>query len=448
MNTAHNAIVLVDLGFGDAGKGTLTDALARRYDAGLVVRYNGGAQAAHAVVTAEGRDHIFHQFGSGTLIPDVATLLSRHMLVNPLTLFWEEQDLQQIGVTDTLDRLYVARNALLTTPYHVIANRLREYARGDGRHGSCGLGIGETVADTLQYPADRIPRMGDMADASAIRCKLIWHRDQKRAELSETIASLCRCSDLPPTIAGAIADLESDEELETAVEVYTHLAARLHLVDDRPFLAAHLRRPGCTIFEGAQGILLDQDWGFHPHTTWSDTTPANAFTLLRTADFTGTSTVLGILRAYHTRHGAGPFPTEDPALTAALPDPHNPSNPWQGDFRAGWLDLSLARYALQVAGHVDALAFTCLDQLSALDRPKCGIGYHAPDGAPFTLLPGARECLEQREALGIALRSVTVTYRDMPSCPECYAAEVAAELRLPLAITSWGATAADKRFEK
>src|SRR5579862_8351378 len=137
----HQAILITDLGFGDSGKGTLIDALARRQNARMVVRFNGGAQAGHTVVEAGGRQHVFHQFGSGTLLPGVETYLSRFVLFNPLALFWEEQSLRGLGVTDAYQRLYVDERALLTTPYHVLANRLREYARGARRHGSCGLGI-------------------------------------------------------------------------------------------------------------------------------------------------------------------------------------------------------------------------------------------------------------------------------------------------------------------
>lgn len=446
MRREHRAIIIVGLGFGDCGKGSLTDALVRRHDAGLVVRYNGGAQAAHAVVLADGRSHIFHQFGSGTFVPGVATFLSRHMLVNPLTLFWEEQELQAAGVGDAFERLFIAGDALVTTPFQMAANRLREYARGDARHGSCGLGIGETVADALEADPDDTLRVGDLRDAATLRRKMLRHRAHKQRQMDGLIQRLSGTPDpLPSPIAEAISDLQDSSELEATLEVFAHIAAQVRTVEGDAFLAARARAPGTTIFEGAQGVLLDQDWGFHPHTTWSNATPENALGLLEEAGFGGQTIVLGALRAYHTRHGTGPFPTEDAALTLALPDPHNPANAWQGPFRAGWFDLPLARYALEAAGRVDSLALTCLDRLPQIGKAKIATAYRR-NGSPFSPTLGQREHLEHREAMGAALRSVEVEYCDAPLSAEPYAARIAEALRLPLAVTSWGPTAADKRI--
>ncbi|TDB72357.1 adenylosuccinate synthetase, partial [Actinomadura sp. KC216] len=160
-------VIVVDLGFGDAGKGTVVDHLCSTRPAFLggrpprppgergvatVVRFNGGAQAAHNVVLDDGRHHTFAQFGSGTFTPGVRTHLSRFMLVDPLALAAEADHLRALGVADALDRLTADRDALLTTPYHRAANRARETARGAARHGSCGMGIGETVAYAQAHP--------------------------------------------------------------------------------------------------------------------------------------------------------------------------------------------------------------------------------------------------------------------------------------------------------
>ena len=139
-----------------------------------VVRFNGGAQAAHNVVTRDGRHHAFAQFGAGTFTPGVRTHLSRFVLLDPLALAAEATHLAIVGVPDALDRLTVDRDALLTTPYHRAANRARELARGNHRHGSCGMGIGETASYALTHPADA-PRAGDCTSrarlpASSPRC--------------------------------------------------------------------------------------------------------------------------------------------------------------------------------------------------------------------------------------------------------------------------------------
>jgi adenylosuccinate synthase len=112
--------------------------------------------------------------------------------------------------------------------------------------------------------------------------------------------------------------------------------------------------------------MLDEWYGFHPYTTWSTTTRANAWQLLQQQGYSDATTSIGVLRAYATRHGAGPFVTEDAALTALLPDVHNSTNPWQQTFRVGYLDLVATQYALHVAGQVDCLAVTNLDRLAQL----------------------------------------------------------------------------------
>ncbi|NUU25051.1 MAG: adenylosuccinate synthetase, partial [Streptomycetaceae bacterium] len=182
--TLRDHVVVVDLGFGDAGKGTVVDHLCARPGARVraVVRFNGGAQAAHNVVTDDGRHHTFAQFGSGTFSPGVETHLSRFMLLDPLALAAEADHLAALGVPDPLGQLTVDREALLITPFHAAANRARELARGAGRHGSCGMGVGETAAFALAHP-ELAPRAGDAQDPPALRRKLTAVRDALAADL-------------------------------------------------------------------------------------------------------------------------------------------------------------------------------------------------------------------------------------------------------------------------
>ncbi|MEV4245364.1 adenylosuccinate synthetase [Streptosporangium canum] len=317
-------VIVADLGYGDAGKGTVVDWLCAQGPVQAVVRFNGGGQAAHNVVLPDGRHHTFAQFGSGTL-RGVPTHLSRFMVVDPLALASEAAHLGELGVPDPFGLLTVDRDALLATPYHVAAGRARELARGDDRHGSCGMGIGETMAYALDNPGLG-PTAGDC---------------ENPALLARKLHVLCEALGV------------SGPAVEDCVAAYRAFAERVILVDSS-FTAALLRRRP-VVFEGAQGVLLDEWHGFHPYTTWSTTTFANALALLD-----GVPAVrLGVLRTYTPRHGPGPLVTEDPTLE--IDEAHNAAGPWQGPFRAGHFDAVAHRYALAVTGGADALALTHLD---------------------------------------------------------------------------------------
>jgi adenylosuccinate synthase len=355
-------IIVVGLGFGDEGKGAVVDALCHDGTAQggavtSVVRFNGGAQAAHNVVVGD-RHHTFSQFGSGTLA-DVPTHLSRHVLVEPIALAGESEELAALGVADPLRLLSIDADALLTTPIHVAANRAREDARGDGRHGSCGKGIGETAWYALlagAVPGDIVenqrvlgvpgpaPTVGDCARPSVLRGKL-----DALARFYEPL-------------------IGAGTSVDELVALYRDFAGAVRVTTGDE--VGRLADRGRLVFEGAQGVLLDQWHGFHPHTTWSTVTPDNARSLLGHRR----ATVIGVTRTYQTRHGAGPLPTEDHDVQARFPERHNGTGEYQGSWRAGHLDAVLLRYAVEACGGVDALAVTHLD----VDGLKVATSYDAP----------------------------------------------------------------------
>jgi adenylosuccinate synthase len=401
---AHTAVV--DLGFGDAGKGTVVDWLCASPPVHAVVRFNGGAQAAHTVVLADGRRHTFAQFGSGSLRPGVRTHLSRYMVVDPLALIREADHLAALGEPDPLSRLTVDGDAALATPYHRAANRARELARGDGRHGSCGMGVGETMAYLLAHPAES-PRVRDVRSPATLRAKLSAVRDRLTAELGPL--------DAPP--------------VDACVAAFVAFGDAVSIVDDS-YLATLLREGPC-VFEGAQGVLLDEWHGFHPYTTWSTTTFANVDALAPDHDVYR----LGVLRIVTTRHGPGPLVTEDPTLD--LTDPHNPTNAWQGRFRFGHFDAVAHRYAREVCGRVDGLALTHLD----LARPglKLARAYDWTD----RIVPGPPGDLDRQEQLTRRLLAGRPVYAEVD--PDEWVSTVERELDVPVVVTSHGPTAEDKR---
>jgi len=365
------AYIILDLGFGDAGKGLLTDFLARHLKTGLVVRYNGGAQAGHHVISPDGRQHTFSQFGSGTFIPHVKTYLSKYVVLDPLALLVEGEALESKGVRDAFTRLRMSDQALVITPFQRAANRMRELARGENRHGSCGIGVGETYEDALTHSEICI-RAGDLKHPGSLRRKTRAIRDLKR----DQIITFCKDHSYNPTTAREFEALEGDDLIDSWIRAIARIG-ELGLVTPDSVLEGWLRETDNVIFEGAQGVLLDAEAGFHPHTTWSNCTAENAMELINQAAPGAQVHRIGVTRSYAVRHGAGPLPTETGSL-APLVSEHNQHNQWQGAVRYGWFDGVLTRYALSVAGGVDSLAVTHMDLLPRLERWKYCPGYRDP----------------------------------------------------------------------
>ncbi|WP_236653351.1 adenylosuccinate synthetase [Streptacidiphilus melanogenes] len=421
MNIRQRHAVVVDLGFGDAGKGATVDRLCRSMGATTVVRFNGGAQAAHNVVADDGRHHTFAQFGSGSLVPGVRTHLSRFVLVDPLALAAEARHLVDIGHPDPFGALTVDRRALLTTPYHAAANRQRERARGSGRHGSCGMGIGETAAYALAHPEDA-PTVGDSAVPARLAGLLSLLRDRLAGQLGLPAAHLG-----PP--------------VEDCLTAYRAFAQAVRFTDEE-HLARMLRRER-VVFEGAQGVLLDEWHGFHPYTTWSTTTFANARTLLAESGAADDALRLGVVRSYTTRHGPGPLVTEDAALDAVLPEPHNASGPWQGGFRRGHFDAVAHRYALRAAGGADALAVTHLDAPARAHGLRLCDAYDFAGGEVRDLTPAPPGDFDRRQRLTDHLLRAHPAHLTRP--PH-WAGAISEALALPLLLTSHGPRTGDATF--
>jgi adenylosuccinate synthase len=350
----------------------------------------------------------------------------------------EAQHLLSLGVVDPLASTTIDSAALVTTPFHRAVNRLQELARGEARHGSCGMGIGETVADALAH-GTQVLRVGDLRQRDRLYAKLAFLRQINLAK----VAALC--PSLPDTaqVASELDLLSDPDWADWLLAAYQAFAAQAQLVPST-HLHEILQRPGAVIFEGAQGVLLDEWAGFHPHTTWSTTTLANADCLLAEAGYSGHVTRIGLTRGYMTRHGAGPLVTEDAALSALLPDAANRFGAWQQGFRVGWLDLVLLRYACAAVGRLDMLAVTCLDRLAALPRLQICHRY-CVDEQPLTRLCPAPtpQDLAYQARLTAQLAHCQPCYETMRHVDDLLAVTTR-ELGLPVGITSWGPGAADK----
>lgn len=342
------AFVTVGLGYGDEGKGATTEALVREFGAQLVVRYSGGAQCGHNVVGPSGKKHPFAQWGAGTFAY-ARTHLMRQVIIDPLAMRKEAEALTAEGC-EPWELLSVDPRCLVTTPLHACVNRwlekMRQTSGRDSRHGSCGMGIGETRSYWLWFGEDSI-FAEDLKQARGPR--LMEKLDLLRQRL---MLRYPECHDLYRFSVSHLALRLSEPRL------------RLRCSDPLP----SLEKNSTIVFEGAQGVLLDERWGQAPHYTWSDVTPRNA---VDTAMDLGIEDikVIGVLRTYATRHGAGPL-VGNPL--PELADDGNPENLYQGGMRFAehaQPDVARAIEACQDHNHepdagslLDALAVNCLDQ--------------------------------------------------------------------------------------
>lgn len=445
------AYIGIDLGFGDQGKARLTGAITRRTGAMLNVLFAGSPGNAHNLHD-DGRHHTFTQVGSGSFDPHVQTHLSRFRLVDPVMLLSEAAALGRIGVGDVLQRVSVDRRARIVSPFQQAANRLREAMRGEDRHGSCGFGAGETALDALTRPDD-VLYARDLLRPATVREKLAWLQAYKREQMAGAIEALRD----DPVVERDIRWLSDPDVVERAAEAYEHMTGLVRVVDES-FLPFLLSQGGDVVFEGGQGVLLDEWHGFHPYTTWSTTTSENAEAILRECGWTGDVRRIGIVRAYSTRHGAGPFVAEDPSLDDTFVDPHNGFGQWQRKFRVGWLDLVATRYAMRATRGVDELAVTCLDQMPA-GRPWMACDAYDYPERPDDLVDAAGELvvrhdrdLDRQERLGsllfrtrpILTRTADGTDADTSVADHLLAIERA--LDRPVTFASFGPAIGETRF--
>ena len=314
------ASVVIGSNFGDEGKGITTDYIASTGKKSLVVRFNGGAQAGHTVELADGRRHVFSHFGSGTMT-GAHTFLSKHFIVNPSFFLKEREALVKLGFyPDVL----VDNRAFVTTPFDILINRALEEQRGTARHGSVGLGINETVTRSLAEDGQFKITPDDLRKGRNHLADRLY--DIEENYIYDRLEALGLHIVLDPPdelITQWIDDASSFCDKVTFVEKVSELS---HFMYD------------CIVFEGAQGLLLDEDHEYFPHVTRSKTGIHNAMQVAREMGFISGLDVHYVTRPYMTRHGAGPFPTYVEGMK--LTDETNVPNDWQETMKFGKLDVA------------------------------------------------------------------------------------------------------------
>lgn len=323
------ARAVIGANFGDEGKGVVTDYLCSQ-GAGTVVRFNGGAQAGHTVVTPDGRRHIFRHVGAGAF-HNIPTFLSQFFVCNPLLFFRELSELEDVGVRPSV---YAHPDCVITTFPDMIINQELETGRGSKRHGSCGIGFAETInrsrIDELKIT------MGDL-----------WNNSNTIPIKLERI-----CDEYARFRIGR--KIDEPEMVEAFLKACEAFAQYIN--------SAGIAQCKDPVFEGAQGLLLDQDnKEYYPHLTRSNTGMKNVRTLCAMAGIDEIETYY-VSRTYLTRHGAGPLPSED--ITLRYKDNTNIQNTFQGTFRFAPLDSGLIKRCTQNMGSEDyKLALTHTDQV-------------------------------------------------------------------------------------
>ncbi|MBI3455757.1 MAG: adenylosuccinate synthase [Candidatus Rokubacteria bacterium] len=339
-------IVVVGAQWGDEGKGKIVDLIAPCVD--VVARYQGGPNAGHTVVVGE-RRYVLQSLPSGVLRPGKRCVIGCGVVVDPHALLEEMAGLAAVGIA--LDRVYISRNAHVIMPYHKALDQVAEQAR----IGTTGKGVGPAYADK----AARLGiRMGDLADEALLREKIEANLRIKNHLLRGLYGH---------------PGFTVDEVLRTVRAHAERLAS--HLADTTLLLHQWLAAGASVMFEGAQGTMLDVDHGSYPYITASNASAGGAATGTGVPP-TRIHGVLGVTKAYATRVGGGPFPTE---VTGDLGELIRARGKEYGSVtgrprRCGWFDAPLLRHAVRVNG-LDAVAVTKLDVLDPCQRVRVAVAY-------------------------------------------------------------------------
>jgi adenylosuccinate synthase len=416
--------ILVGIQWGDEGKGRITDLMAGKSD--IVARYNGGDNAGHTVTI---QDKVFklHLIPSGIIHPGVICVLGTGMVINPLSFLSEVEQLQGAGIETGPQRLLISHLAHLITPAHRYLDGVLEEARGKASLGTTGRGIGPAYTDKAQRSGIRVHELLDrasLAEKVAVQVAYASRFGQQMA-------------DKPPL----------DVEGITAEYVEKALKLAPYIVDSGEYLRQALRQGKTVLAEGAQGSLLDIDYGTYPFVTSSPTLASGAFAGLGIG-IIAVDRVLGVAKAFQTRVGAGPFPTEISG-DFAIRLRGTGENPWD-EFgattgrprRVGWHDGVLLRYGAQLNGLTE-LVITKLDILSGIPVLRvctayCLKGSQEPVTNPdLSHLEAYDPIYEELPGWEADLRSVQ-SWNDLPGEAQAYIRRLEGIAGVPVKLVSVG----------
>ncbi|MEH2346672.1 MAG: adenylosuccinate synthase [Nostoc sp.] len=413
-------VIVIGAQWGDEGKGKITDLLSRSAD--VVVRYQGGVNAGHTIVV-KGQTFKLHLIPSGILYPNTDCIIGCGTVIDPQILIAEIDQLKELNIST--DHLLISETAHVTMPYHRLIDQASEERRGSYKIGTTGRGIGPTYADKSERTGIRVL---DLMNPDELREQLEWTINYKNVILEKLY-------NLPP--------LDPQE----VIEQYLGYAERLrpHVVDTSLKISDAIQRRRNILFEGAQGTLLDLDHGTYPYVTSSNPVAGGACVGTGVGP-TMIDRVIGVSKAYTTRVGEGPFPTElDGELGELLCDRGAEFGTTTGrKRRCGWFDAVIGRYAVRING-MDCMALTKLDVLDELEEIQVCVAYDI-DGQRSEHFPTSSRQFARCRPIYKTLPGWKVsttecrTLEDLPQQALDYLKFLAELMEVPIAIVSLGAS--------
>jgi len=413
-------VAVIGLQWGDEGKGKIVDLLSARAD--VVVRYQGGNNAGHTLVV-DGRQTVMHLVPSGALHPRAVCVIGGGVVIDPTVLLEEIDELRARGLLTGAQSLLVSQEAHIIAPYHKAIDQARERRRGKGMIGTTGRGIG--------------PAYEDKSARTGLRMADLCRPEHFSKRLGEILADK---NDYLQAILG-----EERLDYEAMIRELLDCGRRLApmVTDTSAYLDAAIRSGKAVLFEGAQGALLDVDHGTYPFVTSSNTGSGAV------ANGAGVAPkqlrrVVGISKAYTTRVGSGPFPTE---LSDALGERLRKEGGEYGATtgrprRCGWFDAMVVRKSVRLSG-VDAIALTKLDVLTGMDPLRLCVGYRLA-GRPIDAIPPLPEdyaavepVYEQMPGWTESITSATAVSQ-LPAAAQRYVARLEELVGVPVGILSTG----------
>ncbi len=379
-----DSFVLCGMQFGDEGKGTFVDYLAHEQDVDAIIRYNGGSQASHTVITPSNDLHKFSQLGSGMFSEKCHTYITENMVVNLENLLCELEEFSsktKIPMEELLGRVHIHGNCYVVTPYHKLINKLREFAKGENRRGTVGTGVSEVMYllnESKEFP--NAPPLGlqvkglfDLyGDTGIDRMEALQSYVSEFYQKNEEVIWKNVPRDMKEKLRREIEGLLS-------VGAYWEVVRHYDAIFQKPIKSSYLGRcvystyentlrKTCkkAIYEGSQGILIDGTYGIKPNTTCLDTSINFALDMSYYRD---DIKKIGVAKAFYTKHGFGAFPTESSELSEKISDPNQEDSFWMGKIRFGWFDAVLMRYGQRI-NNVDELYLSSLDKLDDIETIK------------------------------------------------------------------------------